>query len=359
MKNCCRVKIEGVNLLRLIDALVSRSVCVFDLKIRNTKLIFSIYEKDIDCLKEICRKENKTFEVVFNFGLKKFLSKLKCGVGFTLAFVIVFSYLFSFCKVIQSVNVVCDDKTFDVLNVEKVLANYGIKNGEFVKYSNAEIEKIVTENIDDVFGCSVSKIGSKINVEIYLEKQKEEKQKTIYSKYDAVVTKVESFSGELKVKIGDVVKVGDVLIDSDFVASGKVKGKVCFVATRIYNENQTVVEKTGKFKRVVNYKICKKYFYKTQKMINYSTYIKEKCDFYIFDNFLLPIVCEEIYCFETRFVDVVVPFEQVEEKIKKELLDEVCEKVDEDCVLSKTFSIVCDGSYTRVDCFVEAEIMLF
>lgn len=358
MQGLICVRIKGLNIARLIDRLVVAGVFVGDVKLSETSVKFCVYEKDLKTLKNICNIEKKTFEIIEQKGFKKLEVLFKRSVGFFLAIAVVFCYLFAFKDVVVEVEILCNEP-YDISKIETLLNENGVVEGSL--NNGVDIEKLILKNIDDLLGCSVKQSGGKLQITVYPAAMKEDvKNKSLSSKYDAVVTFAEAYSGELKIAVGDVVKKGDLLIDSNDVANGVVKGKVYFSATEIYNEKQTLVSKTGRFFRYNNLKIGNKYFYKTAKINTFSSFITEKCSFYLNENIFLPIICEEVYCFETTLKEEIVPFEKVEKEIMDKAYHFACEKIDDlQSVKNVTYSVVKDGSYTRVDCFVETEIMLF
>ena len=130
-----------------------------------------------------------------------------------------------------------------------------------------------------------------------------------------------------------------------------------FVSTKIYNQKQVEKQKIGKYLTFRDYKIFSKKVIKTQKPHDFTKYLVEKCNFYLTDNYFIPIVCEEFRFYEINLIEKVVPFSVVEEKIKKELYDEVaCQIKNKDDIKNVTYSVVLEGDYTRVDCYAECEI---
>lgn len=354
------VKITGLNLTRIIDRLVQNGVCVENVKLKTNVLKFKILEKDIKYLKRVCRTEHKTYKIIYSGGIKNVAYRIPYFFGFVVALIISVSYLFSFDIFIHKVNIdYVSEDSYNMNNVEQLLIDNNIKAG--IKKSDIdirELENLITMKIDDVSSCAVEIAGGNLNIIIYPAKSKTEINKeNLYSKYNGVVTKIECNQGRATCKVGDVVRVGDLLIESDDGAIGKVIAKVYFVETKIYNQKQIKKQKTGKTEVFYNYKICKINLNKMQKRSNFSEYLIEKCDFYINDRFFIPIICEQIKFYEVELLEEIVPFEIVENNIKNELMNAVKKKVGENKFINNvTYSIVSEGDFTRVDCYAECEI---
>lgn len=360
MRNEVKIKVFGLNLTRFINRLVAKNILVNNIVIKNKFVKFSIAEKDFKLFNDVCKQEKRFYVVVGGNGLKKLITKLPFLLGSFLAILIIYVYLFSFSFLVFDVNVIAGNLE-QKNQIETVLKNYGICSGMTKnKFSNQEIERIVIKNVRDVSGCSVKIEGGTLNILILSANEKEDVfESDLVSKFDAVVTRCEVFAGTSNVKVGDVVKKGDVLIKNNNGAQGIIEGKICFSAIRIHNENQQIIKKTGRYVEINNLSV-NKFAYKTKLKHNFSSYLIQKCGFYISFNYLIPIVCEKLICFETVIEDVVVPFYSVENQILNSLKCEVekayGKEVDESDV---SFSVVTDGPYTRVDCFLQVVAGLF
>ena len=55
MKDYVNVKITGLNLLRLIDKLVEKNVCITGLKVKTNQVRFSIEEDKLPILDNVCK----------------------------------------------------------------------------------------------------------------------------------------------------------------------------------------------------------------------------------------------------------------------------------------------------------------
>ena len=355
-----KIKVEGMNLYRLVDRLVLAGVCLLNLKIKPYVLTCEIDSYYFDLFKNVCKKERKDFKIVSRFGIKNVFGYTKKLLGFLLAVVIAGSYLFSFQKMIFKLNISyssADD--YDLSKVVHVLNENGVNEGSLVELSAKEIESILIKNVDDIVGCRVIKDGSVLSICVYPEIKNNQLEKSLSSKYDAVITKIEVFSGSALKRVGDVVRVGDLLIESDTQASGVIEGKVYFSVSEIYNEKQQIVKFTGRSFCNREFKILQKTIAKDMKTNNYSQYLTKNCIFSLNNNLFIPIICEEEIVYEVEIEDKIIPFLEKESEIKNRLFERLVElsgmALDEGRV---SYSVVRDGSYVRVDCFVEIEMSL-
>ena len=357
-----KVKISGLNLMRIVDRLVSSGVFVNNVEMNARNLKFCIDEKKLNLLNNVCKQERKCYEVVYKNGFKYLFSKIKHCFGFLLAFVICFCFVFSYNGIIFNVDVVSEGSVGLDLNPVKVfLQENGINNGMLKSdYSVDEIQKMIITNFENVASCEVLKYGGNLQIVLHPAVVKNEVVDfDLCSKYNAIISSVEIYSGESTVKVGDVVKKGDVLIKNSQGASGKILGRVYFSSYRIYNQNQQLIEKTGNYKIENNYKIFNKNIFISKNDNKNAIYLVEKCDFYLTKNFFLPIICERVIYYEANLKNVVIPFEDVEDEIKMELFNELKSEIREDVKFDELkYSIVSEGDYTRIDCFFEKEMEL-
>ena len=356
------VRIDGLNLIRIIDKLIASGVMVENLKMKTKFVVFTISKDKLSALNKICKREHKFYKIIYKSGLKQIIFKLPYYFSILLVIFISTLYFYFSSLYIFDIRVLVDSKKeYNSLKIVKILNDNGICVGANKnKFSAREIHNLIMISAEDVEDCTVEFTGQKLNIVIFPAEIKSEIQSgDIVSKYDAVIESAESYAGKLLVKSGDIVKVGDVLIQNDGGASGNVTGKVYFSATKIYNENQQKMELTGNVFEIRDYLIFEKIIAKDRKICDFKVYNVEKCDFFINKNLFIPIKCEVTKYYETRIVDEVVPFSSVSEKVKSEAYIEAKSKIlDESTISNVTYSVVSDGNYTRVDCFIEAIVSL-
>lgn len=362
MNDEIRVRIDGLNLSRIVEGLISQGVLLNNLKIKSKYILFSIKQNHVKNLNIVCRKEHKNYIVISRHGICNFLSKAKYFFGVLFAFVLVSCYLISFQSTIFKVNITNETNLeYDLDKVDLVLKsnNIGVGLNKFFIKSN-KIEEIVFKNLGDISKCLVTYNGLILNIKIYPEKEKHQiNEDGLYSKFDGVISDIELFSGKSDLKVGDTVKSGDLLVKSDGGARANIKGKVCFSEMKLFNERQEKVEFTGKVDKIKNIYFCNKNILKQQNDISFSKYLTKKCEFYICDNYFLPIKIEEILFFEYEIKEVILDFKEFEEQIKSELYNGVMNKIPDDVeIINKSYSVVREGDYVRVDCFVEAIVDL-
>ncbi len=359
MESSVYVKISGLNLTRLIDRLISKSILIDDLQTKNRTIKFKIKEKDLPVLDDVCKIEHKYYVILQRNGIKQFFFKLPYFFGTILALVIVSCYFYSYSLFINNINISVEStQSYQISKVYKVLENYEIEVGMNKNLiSTQELREQLLLELDDIEDCKVELNGVNLNIYIYPAVTKESTgSKTLVSKYNAIITFAEAYNGKLMVSVGDLVQIDDVLIESDTVAQGVVRGKVYFTGTIIFNENQQTIEKTGKTFVTRDYIILNIFSIKSKENCTFSNYLTENCDFYLNQGFGFPIKVTQTIYYETYIRNLFVPFESVEEEVKSQAYDLAYLQIDtEGEITNVTYSIVREDNIIRVDCFIEVE----
>ncbi len=274
------------------------------------------------------------------------------------------SFVFSFNLYVFEVNLsVAENKKFDLTNVEMLLKENGFVSGAKKKDLDiSKLQNLIVSSNKKIAGCSIIKNGGKLDVIIQPAILKENVSKeNVYSKYNAILTGVEIFAGKSNLKVGDLVKSGDLLIENDNGASGKITGKVYYSDYLIYNENQVVKEFTGRTIEKSNFEIANKTLVKMHKINDFSNYIEEKCVFCVSKNNFIPLNFIKFIYREFEYKEAIVTFDLVEEELKEKIYNIVLEKIEDnkkEKITNVTYSIVTEKNLTRLDCFIECEIDL-
>lgn len=363
MNGKIKVKIEGLNSGKIINALIDENILLENIIYKTRFVAFELLEQDENILKEICKRFHKKYFILSRNNFINFLKKCRYYFGFIFALIITSVVSFWSSLYIYQVKVLVDGEgkvntegIYNILNDNKIVS--GLKKNE-IKIN--EIERLILSTQDGVAGCSVKQIGGVLNIVVYpgLLKEKINKE-NVYSKYNAIITDIEIYAGKSNLKIGDLVKMGDLLIENDNGAKGKIKGKIYFSDYIIYNENQVKKVKTGREKSEISIIFFNKKPHKTLKNVKFANYFEENCAFYVSKNTFLPISLVKTKYEEFEYHEEIIPFYDVENKLKETLYQDVVKLVpDMSLIKNVTYSIVNEKNMTRLDCFIECEMDLY
>lgn len=294
-------------------------------KVKNVKT----YEKGVrfvteskQCHKIIALLQNLCYDyTIINIGgvspsVIRSLSRVGLLLGVALS-ICAFSIYSSY---VTRVSIACEGAKNLALNVRiaDILKEYGVSQGAKVKdFDKSALEKAISA-LDGVAFASVTKQGTHITVLYKTELKRESffqaNAKSIVASKRAVITRVVVEGGTAVKKYGDVVDIGDTLIEGyieygdskiPVEAKGYAFGKVYVKRTRFFANTQSVEEIVSR-KKYTRYGI----FGKTPKppVSPFEKY-RLKTDIKEYD-FLVPL---KIYSYE---------FEQICEVERQNTLDE-------------------------------------
>lgn len=294
------VKIEGKDIRRFIQKLYRCNIYFEDIDIYDrvayVKLTSENYKKLLDV------KTIYEIKLIRLKGFAKFVDIIKRNIVFFVGLVISYIYLLLLSNIIFSVDVI-HSKAYIRELLYSELKSHGISKYNIVKsYKTKEkIEKeILSNNKDKLEWIEIERSGVKyiIKVEerIIKNPKEEEAPRDIVAKKDGIIMRLNASHGEIRKKINDYVKKGEVIISGAITKNDEVKNKITadgFVYAEVWYKTDVNMpyyyreEKlTGKSKtrlkfQFLNKKICILCFNK------YKTY--KEAETLLFNNKLLPI----------------------------------------------------------------------
>lgn len=361
MINRIRVKIEGLNTQKIINKLVDNEVLIENYHAGKKHIIFDVDEKDEYLVKKTCGVFHKHYQIISRNNILNLIKRIRYYFGFILAMIVSFCFIYVNNLYIYKIDLrVEGNGVCDLVEIKNILSKNGVYEGLQKKALDiSKIEKIILGS-SSVAGCTIKHQGGKINIILYPGNLKNEtNQNNLYSGYNAVILDVDVYVGVSKIKKGDIVKAGDLLIENNNGAAGKILAKVYFSDYIIYNENQVISNKTGRVCKERNILLLNKNLNKSRKYNTFTNFIEEECVFCVSNNLFVPICVIEKKYYEIEYQDVVVKFDEVENNLKEQLYNSVQKNIpDIDSISNVTYSVVTENNLTRLDCFIECEIDL-
>ena len=174
-----KIKIEGLNSGKIVNALIDNGVYLKNLKEKQKYVVFEIREEDEKKFLLVCKKHHKKFEVLSRKGIVNFLKKLRYYFGFLVSMSLVVALLFSFNLFVFDVKlVVSGNNDFDLKGVEKLLIDEGIVSGVKKKDIDvAKLQNLIVLSQKNISACSVIKKGGVLEIVLYPGILKNEVQK--------------------------------------------------------------------------------------------------------------------------------------------------------------------------------------
>lgn len=305
-KNQIKLLIEGVNLKRLLKNIIKNDIEIYNLNfISHKKLEINIKANKLNKIKPLLK--DYRFQTLNYYGVSfvKKYSILHFGliIGFILfGFILFFNSNYLSNIVINGTNRIENTEIIAFLKEKNIKANTF-----FTSFNIDELELELESKFKDISLVSVIKKGTNVIINIKEKLYADEilSSQDLISAVDGQIIKIELKQGTLKVKVGDSVKAGDVLIEGKIdnngekvncKAIGTITMKVWYKESFVF-ENETIENvRTGNKIENVYYKIFNKTFkIKEQQNVfeNYDMQIKER---YLFEYNILPIkIYKEIF----------------------------------------------------------------
>lgn len=254
-----QIEVRGGNAQKALTAISKISKVE---KVESTKEYTRFFVESKQCHKIIALLQNLCYDykIINIVGVSSSLFRAFARTGIFAGIAASVCAVLIYSSFVTRVSVRCEGASDYALNaqIDGILKEYGAIEGARVKSFDANQLENAISSLEGVTFASVDKIGTHINV-VYKTALKKENfvfaiSKSVVAKKRAVVTRVIVEGGTAVCKYGDVVEVGDTLIDGyieygdnkiPVEAKGYAFGKVYYKRTKFF-------ARVEKVERVVN-----------------------------------------------------------------------------------------------------------
>ena len=304
-----------------------------------TEIVIS--SKNAEEAKDLLNKNKIELILIKEYGLFTNLKKFK-RIGLIIGILLLLFCVYISSKFVWQINIDGNERLSEA-EVEKILYDSGFFLGKFIPSVNYDkLHNEILLKSDEISWVSINIDGNVASVLIKESKKtssETEYYSNIVAKSDAQIVEIKVRNGEQSVKIGDIVKEGELLIsgiiDSQALgvryekAIGEVyarttkrisvsfpyKGKEKIYTGRVYNDNKIKI-----FSKVINFSL------KSNKNIEFCDKIEKSEQITLFGKYKLPIFIESTRYFEYELLEVEyskreavdLAFMELHEKIKSE-----------------------------------------
>lgn len=339
------IEVEGIFVERFINICKSKGIFLWNIKMKKGVLLYAnIGIKDYKNIRTIAKKTGTRIRIKKKCGIPFILNKYKkrkIFVGILVVASILIAIMANFVWNIE----ITGNENISKEEILLALQEEGLKTGT---YKGNLDTNLVIQNIrlkrNDIAWVGITIKGTNAEVEIKESTQApniipQDEYCNIIADKDCMITKINAQNGTAAVEVGDIVKVGDVLVNGYLEgkytgiryvhAIADIEAKVWYSKKEKINLNQQVPTETGnteeKYSLIINnFKIN---FYKTlSKFENYDT-INESKRLKLFSNFYLPIeivktinkeyVIEDVTYTEQELIEI--SKQRIEEELKSQI----------------------------------------
>ena len=366
------IKVESYFLERFINICISKKIFLWNIKRKKSTILYAnISVKDYKRLREITRKTKSRVKIESKKGVPFLLYKYRKRKIFLGFFVLVLIGLIATSNFIWNIEVkgniqISKEEIIQVLN----------QNGLKIGVSKNKINtNLLVNNIrlqrDDIAWIGISMKGTNAIIEIKeVDKApdiiNENEYCNILSNKNACITKINVQNGTAAVNVGDIVKIGDILVygwmEGKYTgiryvhSSADVEAKVWYSKKDKFYFNQEINVPTGatEEKYSLNLNNFKINLYKTlSKFQNYDT-INESKKLMLFSNFYLPVELIKITNYEYEKQSKTYTEEELIEIGTKQLEEQLMQEIEKkDNILNKQVNVYKNEEYIEVEVIYE------
>ena len=302
-----KISIEGYYIERFINICKNDKITIWNLKRnKNIKLTLNVRTSEFKKICKIARKTKCKVKIENKKGLPFLLHKYKKRKIFIVLLLILIILIGLSSNFVWNVDIV-EENNQVLENISYDIENAGLKTGiPKAKVNTKEIINKIRLERKDVAWVGIELKGTNAIVKLVKADAKpdiinENEFCNIISNKEGVITKINSQTGTANVKVGDTVKVNDVLIngwmEGKFTgiryvhAKGEIEAKVWYTKNKKIYYNITQTQETGNIENKYAIKINNFRINLLKKLSKFEIYdtIETENKFKLFSDFYLPI----------------------------------------------------------------------
>ena len=366
------IKIEGFYIERFINICKSKGILLWNMKREKSSILYAnIGINDFKIIKNIARTSNCNIKLNKKMGLPFVFNKYKKRKVFFILLLLVLVILLISSNYIWNIEIIGDSEINKSEIIEE-LKNKGLSIG--IAKNKLDVKSVINDirmEREDIAWMGIDIKGTNAIVEKVKTDEKPEIVKSdeycnIISEKSGIITKINVSNGTAKVKIGDIVKKGDVLVEGKLEgkytdpiyvhATADIEIKTWYSIRKNFEYKQVIEQRTGNSETKYSIKInnLQINLYKVlSKFENYDT-INENKKLSLFSNFYLPVEIIKQENYEKEYKTVQYSKEELKKKSINELEEELNKQInDEKNILDRYVNIKENNSYIDVELVYE------
>lgn len=220
------VEFSGIYPEKVLNLCSKNKISIWSAKFKKGKICCKITVKDFLKLPKILRKSGIRVHILRKSGFPFFINKYNKRFGIFTGVLLFFAVLYIMSGYIWIIDVVGNTKT-ETKEILSVCEQIGIKTG--VKASSISSKNAAQQLLlktDTLAWSSFNIEGCKLTVNVTEIKQKTEdntKATNLKANADGIITHIDVKAGNCLVKVGDVVKKGDILVSGIIESESNTK----------------------------------------------------------------------------------------------------------------------------------------
>ena len=370
------ITVEGFFTERFINNCINNKIFLWGLKRKSdTVLTVNVNINNFKKIHYISRKTKCKVKINFKKGLPILIHRYRKRKWFLLLLVPIGLLIFISSMYIWNIEII-GAKNIDINQLLYQLNEEGVSVGKRkLSIDSRNVINSIRLKRNDIAWLSIDMKGTNVIVTVVEAEEKpkiinKEEYCNIVAIENGLITKITADTGTAKVKVGEIVEKGDVLIggymqgkytDTRYVhAKGEVKAKVWYTKKKTSKLTREISKETGivENKYSININNFKINLYKTlPNFKNYDTIIKTK-KIKLFSNFYLPIEIIKTTYVEKEQSQVTYGKEELKQLLIQELESEFLEEgIDDLNIVNKVVNVLeRENNMLDLEMIYEAEI---
>jgi sporulation protein YqfD len=198
---------------------------------------------------------------------------------------------------------------------------------------------------------------------------KPEELTNLVAKHSGLITNINLISGTLKVKVGQIVKVGDVLVEPYIIdssgekrtvkADAEIVARVWYRGQEVHSSTRLETKRTGKTFRHTKMTFLGINLSKPLQQPPFESFESKTTSVCISKNTILPIIRQFTIFYETENVQVNQSFEDVKQEVFEKAKQKALQMLDEYEIISKEYFTTSESfGLTTVEYVIETEKLI-
>ena len=367
------IVVEGYYIERFINICTTKQILLWNLKRENSiTLNASIDIKRFKELKQICKKTKCKVKIKRKRGLPFVVRKYRKRKIFIILLISIIFFIIFLSNFIWNIDVK-GNASISKEEILKIASEEGLEIGKIKNGIDTKkvINKIRLER-DDIAWVGINIEGTNAIIEIVEADKKpdiinEDEYCNIVTNKDAMITKINARNGTPIVKVGDVVKEGDILIagwlegkytGKQYVHSqGEIEAKVWYTNTQKVYFKEMQKKETGNTENKYSIKINNFEINLTKSIPKFEKYdtIETNKKLKIFSNFYLPIEVIEHKYNEYEETTILHSFEEAKQIGIDRATEELKKEIEGKEVLDKQVKVLSEVDYIEIEVTYEVK----
>lgn len=363
LKPLIKMEIQGLNQEKIFNKFTKEKIEIYDLKrLSYSNSVFKIKPQNFALSKKIIENNQAKLTTTKSIGLynlyKIFLLRIGVAIGVFICLVMCFFANFLILKIEIMGNETIEKSQIIEYLISQNISIFSSKN----VLDTEQIELDLMENFNKISMISVIEKGATLIINIKEKSSNDEyttgEYENLVSNFNGRITEFQLVSGTPLKNVGDIVKVGDVLVQSTYIdsagnsqniqAEAKISAEVWYESRTTHFDSVITTQATGEETNFYEISLMGLTIFSNKQANKYEKFeetITEKS----FVNSILPLKIKYYKYIEMASIEIITDFNSVKDELigdcKQNALQQVGQNdiiIKENCIITEEFG------YTKI-----------